>query len=143
MAVAVITDRGDLGRLRLPWCVDKNTRTEPISISDQRGRIGEALSIRVRDVSDPRVREALGRQMARDGFTLAKIEAIVDAAEDAGRPPSIPDSAGFLVNDELLLMEGCHRTCAIYLLEPSDLEVRINVVDIVWPAYFDHRLAVS
>lgn len=143
MAVAVITDRVELGQLRLPWCVDKSTRTEPISIHDQRDRVDEALSIRVRNISDARVREALGRQVARDGFTFAKIEAIVDAAEDAGRPPSIPDSAGFWVNDELLLMEGCHRTCAIYLLDPPDLEVRINIVDVGWPAYFDHRLAVS
>lgn len=143
MAVEVVTDRVELGELRLPWCVDKGTRTEPISISDQRNRVGEALSIRVRDVSDARVREALSRQVARDGFSLEKIEAIVSSAEDAGHPPSIPDSAGFWVDDELVLMEGCHRTCAIYLLDPPTMDVRISILDIGWPAYFDRRLTVS
>jgi hypothetical protein len=81
--------------------------------------------------------------VARDGFTLEKIEAIIGMAEDVGRPPLIPDSAGFWVNDELVLMEACHRTCAVYLLDPPELEVRINIVDIGWPAYFDPRLTVT
>lgn len=143
MAIEVITDRVQLGELRLPWCVDKTTRTEPISISAQRDRVGEALSIRVRDVSDAPVREALSRQVARDGCSLEKIEAIVSSAEDADHPPSIPDSAGFWVDDELVLMEGCHRTCAVYLLDPPALEVRISIVDVGWPACFDRRLTVS
>jgi hypothetical protein len=143
MDVEVVTDRATLGRLRLPWCVDKSTRTKPISISDQRDRAGEALSIRVRDISDARVREALGRQIARDGFSLEKIEDIVSSAEAAGHLPSIHDSAGFWVNDELVLMEGCHRTCALYLLDPPHLEMRISISEAGWPSYFDPRLTIS
>jgi hypothetical protein len=143
MTVETITDRGRLGELRLPWCVDKDTRTEPIFISDEPDRVGEALSIRVRDVTDARVRLALSRQSAIGGFTLEKIEAIVARAQEVGAPPEIEDSAAFRVDDGLVLMEGCHRTCALYLIDPPVFTLRVLVIDGGWGAYLDHRLAVS
>ena len=143
MQIEVITGRAQLGLLRLPWCVDLETRTEPIRISDERHRIGEALSIRIRDVADDAVRVALSRQAAWGGRALQKIQAIVARAEAAGRPPEIQDSMGFRVGSEIVLMESCHRTCALYVLDPRQFELRILVVDGGWDAYFDDRLAVS
>jgi hypothetical protein len=143
MTVETITDRTRLSELRLPWCVDKDTRTEPIFISDERDRVGEALSIRVRDVTDVRVRQALTRQSAVGGSTLQKIDAIVARAQEAEALPEIDDSAAFRVDDELVLMEGCHRTCALYLIDPPVFRLQVLVVDGGWGAYLDRRLAVS
>ncbi len=42
-------------------------------------------------------------------------------------------------------MEGCHRSCALYLLDPPKFELRTVVVavDAGWPVYNDPRLRVS
>lgn len=144
MSVHVTTSHSDLGALRLPWCVDVATRTEEIRIADEPHRIPEALQLRVRDVTDEPVREMLRKQVAPDGnFSLRKIEAIVTEAREKDRPPTIDDSAAFLIDGELSLIEGCHRTCATYLLNPSVFELQTRVHPDGSPAYFDPRLKVS
>jgi hypothetical protein len=44
-----------------------------------------------------------------------------------------------------MLMEGCHRSCALYLLDPPKFELRTVVVavDAGRPVYNDPRLRVS
>lgn len=143
MTIETITNRTVLGSLRLPWCVDRKTRTEPIRINDERERIGEALSIRVRDVTDARVRMALSSQEASGGTSLQKIEAIVAEAEGLGREPEVGDAAAFRIDGDLLLMEGCHRTCATYLLDPPSFRLQIVVVDGGWEVYSTSGLEVT
>ena len=62
-----------------------------------------------------------------------------------GRLPAIEDSEACRVRGGLMLMEGCHRSCALYLLDPPKFELRTVVVavDAGWPVYNDPRLRVS
>lgn len=129
--------------LRLPWCVDQETLSEPIQVSAERHRIPQALQLRVRDVEDERVREALSKQIAKGEPSLVKIESIVAMAKKARRPPRVEDSEGFWIDGELTLMEGCHRTCATYLLAPSAFELQTLIATGVWDAYFDSELRVT
>jgi hypothetical protein len=110
------TTRAELGWLLLPWRVDTRDRTRPIRISD--GSISHALQLRVRDVDQEAIRVALGRQVADGGFSWKKIESVLAEALRRGRPSEVGDSKAFRVRDGLTLMEGCHRTCALYLLDP-------------------------
>jgi hypothetical protein len=140
----VISTRSALGTLRLPWCVDGETLTEPIRISDEPHRLPEALQLRVRDVEDERVQEALGKQVAPDGdLSINKIEAIVADARKAGHLPTVEDSMAFRIGNDLSLMEGCHRTCAMYLLDLPRFELCTRIDPNGYPAYFDSRLKVT
>jgi hypothetical protein len=136
-----ITERHELGSLWLPWCVDREDPRVPIRIADQPMRIPNARQLRVGSIDDPRVRQALALQVADGGFTLAKIDAIVSSARN-GRRPEIPDAVAFRVPDGLTLMEGCHRICALYLLDPAAFDLRLALVpeERAWPVYFDSRL---
>jgi hypothetical protein len=117
----------------------------PINISAERDRVPEALQLRVRDVVDERVREALRAQESKGEPSLTKIESMLAGAKARGTPPDIPRSTAFRIGRDLTLMRGCHRTCAIYLLNPPAFELLTIVVpdDEAWSAYFDPRLAVS
>ena len=138
------TTRAELGWLLLPWCVDTRDRTRPIRISDRPSPISHALQLRVRDVDQEAIRVALGRQVADGGFSWKKIESILAEALRRGRPPEVGDSKAFRVRDGLTLMEGRHRTCALYLLDPPALQLTTEVVppEASWPAYFDRQLEV-
>jgi hypothetical protein len=140
-----MTTRAELGWFLLPWCVDTRDRTRPVRISDNPSLIPHALQLRVRDVDQEAIRVALCRQVADGGFSWKKIESIVTEAMRDGRPPKVGDSKAFRVRDGLTLMEGCHRTCALYLLDPPALQLTTEVVppEESWPAYFDRRLEVS
>jgi hypothetical protein len=134
------TTRDALGALRLPWCVDRRTRSQEIRISDETHRIPEALQLRVRNIEEEPVRVALRKQVTPNGeFSLNKIEAIASEAEFA----AIDDSKAFLVGDELSLMEGCHRTCALYLVNPPTFTLETRIVDDCWLAYFASRLVAG
>jgi hypothetical protein len=140
MAMHYTTTRDELGALRLPWCVDRATRSYEIRISDEPHRISEALQLRVRSIEEESVRRALRKQVTSNGeFSLNKIEAIASEAEF----PAIEDSMAFMIGDELSLMEGCHRTCALYVVGPSTLVLKTRVFDEGWPAYLDPRLTVD
>lgn len=117
----------------------------PIDISAERDRIPEALQLRVRDIDDKRVREALRTQESKGEPSLTKIESMLARANVRGKPPDIPRSTAFRIGRDLTLMKGCHRTCALYLLDPPAFELLTVVApdDEAWPAYFDPRLAVS
>jgi hypothetical protein len=143
VAIHLTTDNAALGALRLPWCVDRATMTEPIQISDERHRIPEAVQLRVQDVGNECVKQALRKQESKGEPSLTKIEAIMAAGRKTGHMPAIEDSEGFWIEDELSLMEGCHRTCALYLLDPSAIELRTLIRPPVWDAYFNPGLVVS
>ncbi len=114
-------------------------------ISDEPERILEAQQLRVRSVDDAEVQVALSRQMAFGEPSLVKIRSIIAEADRVGHPPGIPDSLAFRLSGELTLMEGRHRTCALFLLDPPELELNTDVVsgEAAWSAYLDPWLRVD
>jgi hypothetical protein len=145
MALQTTTTRAGLGGLLLPWCVDTRDRTRPIRINDEPDLIPHALQLRVRDVGQEHILIALGHQAAEGGDSLEKIQSIRVEATRRGRLPTIEDSTACRVRDGLMLIEGCHRSCALYLLDAPKFELRTVVVaaDAGWLGYNDPRLAVS
>lgn len=114
-----------VGDLWIPWYVYRDNPAEPIKhgLPDE---IDVARQLRVRDIDDPAIWEALGKPSG-DVIHAAKIESLreVFAEKDvvaifAGVP---------LENDSWLLLDGCHRACALYLLDRS------RQVDIVPPGW--------
>jgi hypothetical protein len=145
MELHTTTTRQGLGGLLLPWCVDTRDRTCPIRINDVRDLIPHALQLRVWDVVQEDILIALGRQDAEGGDSLEKIQSIRTEATRSGRLPAIEDSKACRVRNGLMLMEGCHRSCALYLLGPPKFELRSVVVAVGsgWAVYDDPRLRVS
>jgi hypothetical protein len=141
---ATITREG-LGGLLLPWCVDARDRTRPIRIDDEPYLMPHALQLRVRDVGREDIMVALNRQCAEGGDSLKKIQSIRAEATRWGRLPAIEDSMACRVRGGLMLIEGCHPSCALYLLCPPEFEHRTVVVAANggWLVYDDPRLRVS
>jgi hypothetical protein len=144
MALHTTTTRDGLARLLLPWCVDSRDRTRSIMINDETDLIPHALQLRVRDLDDEDIRIALGQQRAKGGDSLEKIQAIRAEATRSGRLPAIEDSKACRTRHGLMLMEGCHRSCALYLLDVPKFELLTEVVadDSGWSVYDDPRLRV-
>ncbi len=140
VAVHVTTTRDALGALWLPWCVDRSTETELIPVADEPHRIPESRQLRVRDIERKPVQTALGRQIAKGEPSLTKIDSIRAAAENDAALLAIADSTGFICTGDLILMEGCHRTCALHLLNPSGFELQTRLDPGGWPVYSDPRL---
>jgi hypothetical protein len=99
----------------------------------------------VRDVVHGDIQIALGRQNADESSSGNKIQSIRAEAVRSGHPPAIEDSRAFRARNGLTLMEGCHRTCALYLLDPPSFELRTALVTdtMRWPVYDDPRLRVT
>lgn len=145
MELHTTTTRQSLGGLLLPWCVDTRNRTCPIRINDEPDLIPHALQLRVRDVVQEDILSALGRQDAEGEDSMEKIQSIRAEATRSVRLPAIEDSKACRVRHGLMLMEGCHRSCALYLLAPPKFELRTVVVAVGsgWAVYDDPRLRVS
>jgi hypothetical protein len=64
-----ITDRDEVGRLWLPWCVDRDQSEVPIRIERDPDRRHEARQLRVSDLTEVSARVELSNYLRDDGVT--------------------------------------------------------------------------
>jgi hypothetical protein len=133
----VITDATALGRLWLPWCVHKEYPDIPIHIGEEPGLIPTARQIRVAEIEDERIRVALDRQATRH-LGVSSLANITRSREALRESHTLQVLAFAVDGDEgLVLTEGCHRTCAIFLRNPEDFSVSVDL-QTPWPVYVEH-----
>lgn len=139
-----VTAREALEALWLPWCVGRHRRTEIIRIADEPDRRHEAMQLRVGDLADGEIREALATQPFHDTRSLPYIAALAEtfAHLAAVGYVVIPDALIFPTLEGPMLHEASHRSCAIYEAGLQRFEIRAVVHPIAqpWQDYHDSRL---
>jgi hypothetical protein len=120
-------------------------------------RRGLAMQLRIGDLDDKDVREALATQVVRDdGRTrldlIARRAASFAAKGVAGCPiviattgDVVSDRAAFELPQGRMLHEGCHRACALYesTVDRFEFCVRIDRLFDGWLVYDDMRLRAA
>jgi hypothetical protein len=119
----LLLTRAELGELWLPWFVHASDPS--VQVTDILGEQEDAVQLRIRHIEDDRVWRALGEpHPSSPGHSHAK--AIQDY-ESRYRGRAIAFSAPAWVAPEgPVLVDCCHRACAIYLLDPEILDASVH-----------------
>lgn len=133
-----ITDRDEVGRLWLPWCVERTRPEVPLRIERDPDRRDAARQLRVSDLSEESAQVALANY-PRDEQTASVWSSINYWAgvfsEMVGRRV-LDDAKLFETPEGLMLHEGSHRTCGLYVSGITDFEIRVAAVEpLGWQAY--------
>ena len=121
----VISNRIELAALWLPWCVARGEPTVPLThLPAEHPR---AMQLRITDLDDPSTQQALAWQPHRGGTSWEHIErwaARFRAQVASGEPVAINDDAAVLdLGGLLILREGCHRACGLYVAGLKEFEL--------------------
>jgi hypothetical protein len=141
-----ITGLDDLKPLWLPWCVERKHPHRFIRIDHEPERRHEARQLRVQDLAEPAVREALSAYPREDGRSVMQaINAF--ASLFAGGPGKIvlSEAEAFRLAEGLMLHESCHRACALFEggVDEFELHPLIHPVFDGWSVYEQHSLRTS
>lgn len=114
-------DRTDLGKLWLRWYVQRSDRTKPVG--DIQAQHAEALQLRVSDVDDPAVWAALSEADPAhpEHSHVARILEYEERFEGVEAATIVLPA--WTSPEGPVIIDGAHRACAIYRLEPVILEV--------------------
>lgn len=116
-------DRAALGELWLRWYVLRSDRTKPVR--DIQAQHAEALQLRVSDMDDPAVWAALGEAdpAQPEHSHLARILEYQERFEGIDAAAIVLPA--WMSPEGPVIIDGAHRACAIYRLEPVVLEVDV------------------
>jgi hypothetical protein len=118
-------DRDELGALWLRWYVHRDDPSEPVDLSTLQSQPDRARQLRVRDVADEQIWTALSvpDPNQRDQSHTQRIEHYQDRYYKA---EVVAFSAPAWITPEgPVLIDGAHRACAIYLLDPKTLDADV------------------
>ena len=122
-----ITTHQELGSLWLPWYVERDTPTSPIRDIHQDHQ--RARAVRVRDaIEDDHVRAALSVKTAHaEHGRWSHLDGIAYRAKRLELERPIGPLPAWVTAEGLILRDGCHRTCALYELQPECFELVLQV----------------
>ncbi len=121
-----ISDLEELGHVWLPWFVRADNPAEPVR---DLGR-SNARQLRVRDVvSDPVFRPALEEEYEDQGRRWTHLGRIEEYREQWRNLTSVSQGRfpAFRTVDGPVLVDGCHRACAIYALDLPEWRVDLEL----------------
>jgi hypothetical protein len=124
-----ITHLDELGDLWLPWYVRRDDPATPIQDIDAERAV--ARQLRIHDIEDHEIRQALGWEYEHEGRKWTHLSRIEDYRRQwEGLPGLSPERVpAWHTADGPVLRDGCHRTCAVYLLNPPDWRVDLELSD--------------
>lgn len=130
----MVRDAISIEQLWLPWFVHRAEPARPV-VGPLQPQLDIAQQVRIRDVATPQVWEALGQpdpnnpdaqihtvgiEAQTERFAGATVVAIL---------PVRPVAGGWV------LLDGCHRACALHRLDPAAKADLIELPFVVGPAY--------
>ena len=102
--------------LWLPWFVRRSDPSQPAVLPDG---LDDAQQLRVRDISRPDVWEALSQADPANPQHLVHAERIEREQLRFADVVVIAVLPAYPVPEGLVLLDGCHRACALYRLDPA------------------------
>jgi hypothetical protein len=117
-----------IGELWLPWYVYRDDPSRPVG-AELAMVLHLAQQVRVRDLRDPQIRAAMGQRDLNepDNSThIQRIEALRRRYEGVRTVAILPV---LQVNEGWVLLDGCHRACALHDLDPN------AVADLIQPPH--------
>lgn len=123
-----ISDREELGNVWLPWFVRADNPAEPIRDLDR----SNARQLRVRNVIDePVFQAALEEKYADRERRWTHLGRIEDYRQQWRKLTSVSQGRfpAYRTPDGPVLMDGCHRACAIYALDLPAWRVDLELSD--------------